>query len=265
MNNYVVCFTAGGSGHFLGHFLHTEFLDTEAGIKVDGWKTPKDTFLLNSAFDKLKAELPYDYITYDPISKYTNIRSLFESGMTSFDLSEHCAKINPGKQIIRITHSNLQEQFRMSFNHAFKNREQWDLKFHSLQWIMDCFYVSIFDEFKTNDTPDRWDEFSPKPWAINISYNEIFNLYSLIQLYYTVHNSVCPDHKIKYAQSYIEQNVSIFNKWEFRAMEKIFMYEYENSLEEFAGGKLRNWSVDDITEENWQTFLDEHLCLTKYH
>jgi hypothetical protein len=48
-------------------------------------------------------------------------------------------------------------------------------------------------------------------------------------------------------------------------MEKIFMYEYENSLGEYAGGKLRNWSVDDITEENWQTFLDEHLCLTNYH
>ena len=130
MNNYVVSFTAGGSGHFLGHFLHTEFLDTEAGIKVDGWKTHKDTF------DKSKGELPYDYVKYDPISKYTNIRSLFESGMTSFDLSEHCAKINPGKQIIRITHSNLQEQFRMSFNHSFKNREQWDLKLHSLQYFL---------------------------------------------------------------------------------------------------------------------------------
>ena len=259
MNNYVVCFRPGGSGHFLGHFLHTEFLDTKAGLKVDGSKISKDTF------DKSKGELPYFYDQYDPISKYTNIRSLFESGIISFDLSEHCAKINPGKQIIRITHSSIHEQFRISFNHFFKNREYWDLKLHSLKWIMDCFYVNIFHETKANDNPERWDESSPKPWAINISYNEIFNLYSLIQLYYNVHKAVCPVEKIEYARSYIEQNVSIFNKWEFRAMERIFIYEYENSLGEFAGGKLRNWSVDDITEENWQTFLDEHLCLTKYH
>lgn len=262
MNNYVVCFTPGGSGHFLGHFLHTEFLDTKAGLKVDGLKIPKDTY------DKSKGELPYFYAQYDPIFKFTNIKSLFESGIISFDLSGHSLKkkwINSEKKIIRITHNSLHEKFRISFNHSFKNREHRDLKLHSLKWIMDCFYVNIFHETKANDNPVRWDESSPKPWAINISYNEIFNLYSLMQLYYNVHNTVCPDHKIKYAQSYIEQNVSIFNKWEFRAMEKIFMYEYENSLGEFAGGKLRNWSVDDITEENWQTFLDEHLCLTKYH
>src|SRR6056300_434792 len=257
MNNYVVCFTPGGSGHFLGHFLHTEFLDTKSGLRVDGQKS-----VTNPNNDPNDFAKGYDYIQYDPIFKYTNQKSLHVAGMICINLTEKYAQknnwINSEKKIIRITHGSISERFRISFNCYFKGREYLDLKLHSFTWIMDTFYEDIFLESKEKDNPSDWDVYSPKPWAINIGYSEIFNLYALTQLYYTVHNSVCPDHKIKYAQSYIEQNVSLYNKWEFRAMEKIFMYEYENSLGEYAGGKLRNWSVDDITEENWQTFLDEH-------
>ena len=84
-------------------------------------------------------------------------------------------------------------------------------------------------------------------------------------MYYNVNNEVCPDYKIKYASSYINQHVKLYNRWEFRVIEKIFLFEYKNKLIESTSNKIRNWSGDNITEQNWQNFLDKNLCLTNYN
>ena len=74
-----------------------------------------------------------------------------------------------------------------------------------------------------------------------------------------------PDFKIKYALNYIDQHVKLYNRWEYRAMEQIFVFEYKNKLHESIVIDPRSWSIDNITKDNWQTLLKENLCPTSYH
>ena len=78
--------------------------------------------------------------------------------------------------------------------------------------------------------------------------------------YNLINNTDPPLDKQKYFNSYKEKHDKIFSCWHYKVIEKICIFEYNNITTQ-----KRNWSIDDITKDNWQTFLQENLCLTSYH
>ena len=73
-----------------------------------------------------------------------------------------------------------------------------------------------------------------------------------------------PDYKISYFNSYKEHHDLMFSNFRYKIFEKILKFEYNNNLIEQISGKMRAWSIDEITEDNWQEFLEEKLCPTNY-
>ena len=100
--------------------------------------------------------------------------------------------------------------------------------------------------------------------TISVHYKDVFNLLYLSEIYYNVNKTICPDYKIEYAHSYISKHIEIYNNWIYKVLEQVFNFEYDNNLIESVSGKMRSWSIDEITEDNWQEFLEEKLCLTNY-
>ena len=142
----------------------------------------------------------------------------------------------------------------MSWNIYFKGN---NARFDSFEYIMNKHYMHLLD------VDDKRYHHEQKDWAVDLDYNSIFNLYKLTELYYNVNKEVCPDFKIKYALNYIDQHVKLYNRWEYRAMEQIFVFEYQNKLHESISNRSRSWSIDNITKDNWQTLLKENLCPNK--
>jgi len=204
---------------------------------------------LHPEFKATRAGIRVDNLSgNNPIFKYTG---------SNDDGHTHEMNVrDKDKIMIRIITPTISEKFKCVWNVNFKFNNG---AFDSFQYVMNKHYDQLL-QIDRNIYKQQ-----PKKWAIDLHYNYIFNLYKLIELYYNVNNEVCPDYKIKYASSYINQHVKLYNRWEFRVIEKIFLFEYKNKLIESTSNKIRNWSVDNITEQNWQNFLDKNLCLTNYN
>ena len=93
-----------------------------------------------------------------------------------------------------------------------------------------------------------------------LPYTKLFDWKTLTSLYNLINNTDPPLDKQKYFNSYKEKHDKIFSCWHYKVIEKICIFEYNNITTQ-----KRNWSIDDITKDNWQTFLQENLCLTSYH
>tara|TARA_Y100001937_G_scaffold121700_1_gene180911 strand:+ start:91 stop:783 length:693 start_codon:yes stop_codon:yes gene_type:complete len=204
---------------------------------------------LHPAFKASRTDLRVDNLSgNNPIFEYTGN----DDDGHSHDMNLR----DEGKIIIRILTPTLLEKMKCVWNVYFKGN---NTRFDSFQYIMNKHYMHLLD------VDDKRYHHSQKEWAVDLDYNSIFNLYKLTELYYNVNKEVCPDYKIKYASNYIDQHVRLYNRWEYRAMEQIFVFEYANKLHECNSNRLRSWSIDDITKDNWQTLLKENLCLTSYH
>tara|TARA_B100001093_G_scaffold110623_1_gene102908 strand:+ start:290 stop:970 length:681 start_codon:yes stop_codon:yes gene_type:complete len=160
------------------------------------------------------------------------------------------------EKVLRILTPTRSEKIKAVFNIFYKNHL---VNNFILATIVNKFFVNLLNiadtEYNQSDIND----------TISVNYKDIFNLLYLSELYYNVNNTICPDYKIEYAHSYISSHIDLYNNWSYKALEKIFNFEYDNNLIESVSGKMRNWSIDEIDENNWQTFLKEKLCLTNYH
>jgi len=228
--NYKVCAPEGASGHFLGHFLHPSFKSDTAGLRVDNLDGNNPIFEYTGSDD--------DGHTHD------------------MDFQDQ------SKIVLRIITPSHLEKFKAVFNVHFKFN---DGKFiRAPMESFDYVFNKHYDHLRSIEDPQYQHVTTPN--AINIPYDDIFNLYKLTELYYNIHKDLCPDYKIKYAQSYINRHIKLYNRWELKVMEQVFNFEYNNNLLEGSIGKtrMRTWTIDQITETNWQTFLEENLCLTNY-
>jgi hypothetical protein len=97
-----------------------------------------------------------------------------------------------------------------------------------------------------------------------LNYQDLFNLDILEKIFIAINNRPLPDYKISYCNSYKEHHDLIFSNCRYKIFEKISKFEYNNNLTEQVSGKMRAWSIDEINEDNWQTFLEEKLCPTNY-
>ena len=124
--------------------------------------------------------------------------------------------------------------------------------------ISDMDYIITDIQFKTMNFFDR----SQVDFMIN--YENLFNINVLKKLYTDLHNTPVPEHKISYYENYKHQHDKIFSSWNYKVIEKICLFEYNNNVIECFTGIIRKWSIDDIKQNNWQEYLEENLCLTNY-
>lgn len=102
------------------------------------------------------------------------------------------------------------------------------------------------------------------PVSILVTYNQLFDFNILSKLYLTVNKATVPDYKKQYFFDYKAKHDEVFNSWQYNVIERICLFEYNNNCVQHISGKMRNWSIDEINEDNWQEFLEEKLCLTNY-
>ena len=102
------------------------------------------------------------------------------------------------------------------------------------------------------------------PVSVLVSYNQLFDFNILSKLYLTVNGATVPDYKRQYFFDYKAQHDEVFDSWQYNVIERICLFEYNNNCVQHISGKMRNWSIDEIDEDNWQEFLEEKLCLTNY-
>lgn len=231
--HYKVCASRGASGHFLGHFLHPEYKSDNANIRVDS----------------LTGNHPIYAFTKNNNDGHTH----------------NMDYISSNEIVLRILTPTRSEKIKAVFNLFYKN--VLDNNFILPTTAPITLAASIMNKFFDNllNIGDKEYNHSDIKDTISVNYKDIFNLLYLSEIYYTVNNTICPDYKINYANSYITNHVELYNNWSYKVLEQIFNFEYDNNLIESVSGKMRNWSIDQISEGNWQEFLQEKLCLTNYN
>lgn len=105
-------------------------------------------------------------------------------------------------------------------------------------------------------------EFFSKDCDYFLPYTELFVWNKLEYLYTKINNIEPPEFKKQYYNSYKDKHDTVYNSWQYKVIEKICLFEYNNKS---VSGKMRNWSIDEINEDNWQEFLEEKLCPTNYN
>ena len=98
-------------------------------------------------------------------------------------------------------------------------------RFDSFEYIMNKHYMHLLD---VDDK--RYHE--QKDWAVDLDYNSFLTCINSLNCIIMLTKKFVPDFKIKYALNYIDQHVKLYNRWEYRAMEQIFVFEYQNKLHE---------------------------------
>jgi len=159
------------------------------------------------------------------------------------------------KKVLRILTPTRNEKIKAVFNIFYKN--VLDNNF-DLTTFFNKYYNNLLNIEKT--------EYNHSDIAntISVHYKDVFNLLYLSEIYYNVNKTICPDYKIEYAHSYISKHIELYNNWSYKVLEQVFKFEYDNNLIESVSGKMRNWSIDNINQDNWQEFLEEKLCPTNY-
>jgi len=162
---------------------------------------------------------------------------------------------NDSEKVLRILTPTRSEKIKAAFNIFYKN--SLDNNFDLLTVINHYYNNLIIIEKTDYNHSDIAD-------TISVHYKDVFNLLYLSEIYYNVNKTICPDYKIEYAHSYISKHIELYNNWSYRVLEQVFNFEYDNNLIESVSGKMRNWSIDNINQDNWQEFLEEKLCPTNY-
>lgn len=194
----------------------------------------------NIRIDTLNQNHPiYDYI------QSNNVGLLHDMNYTSNN-----------KKVLRILTSTRSEKIKAVFNIFYKN--DLDNNF-DLTTVVNDYYDNLLSienaEYNEIDIDG----------TTSVYYRDVFNLLYLTEIYYTVNKTICPDYKIEYAHSYISKHIKLYNNWTYKVLEQVFNFEYDNNLIESVSGKMRSWSIDEISEDNWQEFLKEKLCLKNYN
>jgi len=125
--------------------------------------------------------------------------------------------------------------------------------------------IDNFDSIITDIQLNNLNLFDTSSVSFMINYENLFVLDVLKKLYTDLHNTPVPEHKISFFKSYKQKHDKVFNSWQYKVIEKICLFEYNNNVIESLSGKIRGWGIDQINQYNWQEFLEEKLCLTNYH
>lgn len=131
--------------------------------------------------------------------------------------------------------------------------------------VIDCVRQNIpIDQIDAHlialhDTPMEF--FDVSNVSFMLAYEDLFRLDVMNNLYVSINGSSVPEYKIEYFKSYKDHHYLIFNSWQFKVIEKIFLFEYTHK----KSAKSRNWSIDNIREDNWESFTEENLWLKNYH
>lgn len=141
-----------------------------------------------------------------------------------------------------------------------------------IEYISIRVMVNIKNMSRTIDQPDfiiqdfykSTIEFFSQDCDYFLPYTELFVWDRLEYLYKKINDKPPPIYKKKYFNSYKDKHDLVYNSWQYKVIEKICLFEYNNNLIESVSGRMRNWSIDEINEDNWQEFLEEKLCLTNY-
>lgn len=118
---------------------------------------------------------------------------------------------------------------------------------------------SIIQDFQTSRI-----EYFSQDCDYFLPYTELFVWDKLNYLYKKINSNNPPSCKKKYFDSYKEKHEAVYNSWQYNVIEKICLFEYNNNCVEHLSGKIRNWSINEITEDNYESILEEKLCLTNY-
>ena len=118
---------------------------------------------------------------------------------------------------------------------------------------------SIIQDFHTSTV-----EYFSQDCDCFLTYTELFVWDKLAYLYNKINSKKPPIFKKEYFDSYKEKHEAVYDSWQYKVIEKICLFEYNNNLIETVSGKMRTWSIDEINRDNWQEFLEEKLCLTNY-
>ena len=148
----------------------------------------------------------------------------------------------PAEFTIGLGPTNLQEYIRVRVMINTKNMAR------SIEQI-----DNIIEDFHSNTV-----EYFTSECDYMLSYTKLFDWNSVEYLYKKINAETPPDYKKEYFNSYKIKHNMVYSSWQYKVIEKIYEFEYNNTLK-------RNWSIDDITKNNWQQFLQENLCLTNYH
>ena len=157
-------------------------------------------------------------------------------------------KTFPVELMIGLGPSTLIEYIRVR---TMVNTKNMSRTIDQLDFIIQDFHTTTIEYFSQD-----CDYFLP--------YTELFVWDRLEYLYRKINNKNPTIYKKKYFDSYKDKHDTIYNSWQYKVIEKICLFEYNNNLIESVCGKMRNWSIDDINEDNWQEFLEEKLCPTNY-
>lgn len=223
--NIYIYYIPGAGGHFLRHFLDPEITTSESNYWQDKAWTPKIR-----GGDGDKTAYPYSKNSRFKLAADTNVNvenSNFTLGLGPVNYLEHI-------------------KIRVMVNTKNMGRE-----------------ISQFDdiiyEIQTSDIT-----LFTSPVTFLLSYNQLFNLEIMTELYLLVNKESVPDFKTQYFLNYKRKHDQVYLSWQYKIIEKICLFEYINNCIEHQSGKMRHWSIDEITEDNWQEFLEEKLCLTNY-
>ena len=164
------------------------------------------------------------------------------------------------KYIIRVVPKSIDEYTKIAYNRSIKCGQNTDPEnFDSMiMTILEWASCNKNDENNTNHSYEYMRKDTECDYLL--SYSNVHDIYELVKLYEEINSSIIPDFKIKYALSYINEHKDIYDSYIFQIISRIVNFEYTNNLINY----FRVWSIDDITELNYNEFLDNALKLENY-
>jgi len=241
IKDYIVCGLPGSGVNFVAAFLDVEHKLDTATIRID--------------IDK-------EYATQ------------FDEGVIRveekhFKFSHNLCIDDNNRCVIKIFCKDMAETLKIVYNNYCSKRL--NLERMSLVELVDRLLCNS-DLYDLSTYQDNHIKLWAKQYNISninkanyiLNYQDLFNLDILEKIFIDINNRPLPDYKISYFNSYKEHHDLMFSNYRYKIFEKILKFEYNNNLTEQVSGKMRAWSIDEITEDNWQTFLEEKLCPTNY-
>jgi len=231
INQVYISYISGSGGNFLRHFLDPQIKLSKAKYWVDqAWHTKKG----GGGGDK--TAYPYadnSHIQFGPYADNSHIQFGF---YTKADFIIGLGPVNYCEFI--------KTRVMMNTKNAHRNINQID---------------DIIVNIQSTDT-----RLFTSNVSFLLSYDQLFDFGIMSKLYLRVNDATVPDYKKQYFLDYKAKHDEVFNSWQYNVIERICLFEYNNNCVEHISGKMRNWNIDEITEDNYESLLKEKLCLTNY-